>query len=188
MFADLEAAVFYEWFHNTRAQLGKEYDYLLHQTVFLLLSNDQPVGEMRLVVPGPHEQKSLSDVGRAPFNLSVDRTLADLRTSRDKILDIVTAGLAPEARGLELIRALLGGAAIVARKFDCTFVTAVIDVNVHHYLHKIGVDLDIFPGARPEFYLGSAASIPILFPLERIGAESTSRSDSWEVSRAGLLA
>lgn len=160
----LEAAVFLEAFGNTANDLAQEYaSYVPRQTRFLAALAPSIVGVMRLILPGPLQQKTLVDLEKAPFWIPSRDSIAAYGVDAARVLDVATVAVAKPWRGSGAFEALALAAVGVARREELTHMTAIIDERLLLYLSRLGVP--VIHLAAPEAYLGSDSSVPVLLDL-----------------------
>lgn len=163
---ELEARVFLEWFGNSRKELDEEYGYFAEQTTLILLEGSDLVGMMRVMLPGAHEAKTLVDARRPPFAVDVDATLASVGTDSHHVADLVTLAIDSRYRGDGLGPCLFAGALRAVEAVDVAWAVAMVDCSVRQYLARQGFDLSPFPRSKPQPYLGSPATMPVLLPVQ----------------------
>ena len=150
-----EAVIFEHWFGNTRAELDREYAPYDDASVFLALSDgDETVGVVRLVGPSPAGLKTLHDAVRPPWSLDVSGV--DPQT-----WEVATMGILPGRRNPLYALALYHGLAATGRANHVRHMVAILDERVRSILGTAGLDFPAMPGATPEPYLGSPASVPV---------------------------
>jgi hypothetical protein len=76
----------------------------------------------------------------------------------------------PDGVGLVWTAALLHGLMQLTGANGATAVVAVLDEGARTLLSRLGVDVEAFPGCRPQQYCGSPASTPVYTVLERMRA------------------
>jgi hypothetical protein len=160
-----EADVFGHWYGNTREQLAQEYADFDSETEFLVVLDDQDraVASARIIVSGSGRLKTLEDVQRPPWRLSLEHIVERAGLEVDSCWDIATLGVRPQlrARGLFAAAALYHGLIAATRVNRVRSVVAILDDRVRSVLGSVSLDLRPIPGAGSAHYLGSAYSTPV---------------------------
>ncbi|HEY5184074.1 MAG TPA: hypothetical protein VIM19_04015 [Actinomycetes bacterium] len=162
---ECEAAVFLQWYGNTRAQLDDEYGPYADHSTFLALADDdgQVIAACRLITPGPLGLKTLADIGADPWNVDGERAAAAAGLQPATTWDIATVGVRTGlgAEGMLASVALYHGLVKVQRVNRVRHAVSIMDDKVKGLMDALGVYMHPIPGTRSAPYLGSPASTPV---------------------------
>jgi hypothetical protein len=174
----VERDVFLEYFGNTEELMAAEYGPYERTSLFLCVVDHRrlvPAGVMRLILPSPAGQKTMTDIercwGREP-NEALTR--CGVATEPSRIWDIATLAVASEYRGGGseglVSLALYQGAVQCALACDVEVYVAILDTVVLRLIHeRMGAPFGTFDGLEPKRYLDSPASLPAYVDLPRFG-------------------
>lgn len=162
---DCEAEVFGHWFGNTRAELEQEYAPYESTTTFLALADaaGRVLGSVRLIRPGPAGLKTLSDIGRPPWNVDGGRAARAAGMDLASTWEVATMGVRRRlgGGGVRHALALYHGLMLTARANQVTGTVAILDQRVRRLLDAVGISYPAIPGTGAAPYLGSPASVPV---------------------------
>jgi hypothetical protein len=165
----VEREVFLEYFGNTPELLEAQYGAYGAACWFLLVLDHHrlaPAGMCRMIAPSPAGSKTVDDA-RTMWNVDL-ADHPDVRHVLDGAgtWDAATLAVAPGYRRREtdglVSAALLQGIVMVATRNGCTALTATLDCVVLDLVQaQCGRPFLPFPGAAPQRYLDSPASLPV---------------------------
>lgn len=163
---ECEAAIFTDYYGNTRAELAAEYGPYEETTAFLAVV--EPSGRVgatiRLAAPGgARGPKTLDDIARDPWRVdgAVAAQLAGLDVTRT--WDISTIGVRRDAgQGRQqYASALYRGIVLVREANGLDTYTAILDRFALRLQAVVGYENHPLPGTFTGPYLGSPASTPV---------------------------
>jgi GNAT superfamily N-acetyltransferase len=156
----IESQVFFEAFGNTRTELDAVYEPYRDQTIFVVAYDSQPVGMMRLFLPGEVLQLSLKHAAEAPYHAHIDDELREVGVSPESVIDLAATAVVPGWRGRGVFQAMAARLAASAGQRSLTYCCAIVEQNVLAYLEREGLSCRPLAAAGP--YMGSC-SVPVLF-------------------------
>lgn len=187
----VEAAVFWQWYRNTPAQLAEEYDPYEDASVFLAVtdSHDEVVAAMRLLAPGGAAGlKALNDLAREPWKVDGARVAAAAELDLTSTWEIATLTSTRQqaASRIRNAMALYHGFGIVARVNSMTGFVAILDERVRRLLDQVGYVTRTLPGTRPGPYLGSDSSVPVFADIPTmVGLQRRDHPDAFALVSLG---
>ncbi|EYR64475.1 hypothetical protein N866_10615 [Actinotalea ferrariae CF5-4] len=162
---DCEAEVFLRWYGNSREQLAEEYGPYEDSSAFLCIADEHGdvLAAARLVAPGGASGlKTLTDVGREPWNVDGARSARAAGAELETLWDVATIGVRRQsADTARLSLALYHGIVNVCRANGMSGFVAVLDERVRRLLDSVGIVSRTLPGASAAPYLGSPSSTPV---------------------------
>lgn len=146
-------------------------------SVFVSLVDEDgyAVAAARCILPGPTglkvDQSLVEDWGLDP-----DALLDAVGLDRASTWEIASISVRPRPDGVGLVwtAALLHGLTQLTVANGATAVVAVLDEGARALLGRLGVDVEAFPGCRPQPYCGSPASTPVYTVLQHMRAQQRS--------------
>lgn len=143
-------------------------------SVFVSLVDDDgyAVAAARCILPGPAglkvDQSLVED-----WEVDPDTLLDAVGLDRATTWEIASISVRPRPDGVGLVwtAALLHGLMQLTGANGATAVVAVLDEGARTLLSRLGVDVEAFPGCRPQQYCGSPASTPVYTVLEQMRAQ-----------------
>lgn len=167
---DAEAAIFGDYYQNTRAELAETYAPYRDRTVFVAVV--EPAGRvgavMRVCAPGSAGGVfTLNAVGQDPWRVDpvVTARLAGLDPART--WDISTIGVRRDAGRPDGVRrgvfavGLYRGLELVRQANDMRSFVGILDRFALRAQLVLGLKQDPLPGTGPAPFLGSASSTPV---------------------------
>lgn len=162
---DCEADVFLQWYGNSRSQLAEEYLPYEHDSVFLVIADEQDdvLACGRFLTGASTELKTIVDVQRPPWGVDAPRAAAAVGVDLTRTWDLATMGVRPGIRqgAVRLAFALYHGFTTAIRTNGIGAMIAILDERVRRLVTSAGVHLQALPGTGPESYLGSRSSTPV---------------------------
>jgi hypothetical protein len=124
---------------------------------------DEVVGVMRLITPGPAGLKTLVEAGGEPWRIDGLRAARAAGVDPDHTWDVATLGV---ARGVGRYRPVITAAlyhalAVSAPRNGVTSLLMTVDERVRSILQLSGLYTTALPGAKPGPFCGSPASTPV---------------------------
>ena len=180
---NVEARVFLEAFGNTPAVMTQEYAHYDDRSRLVTVideSTGAALGAARLILPDhTGEVKTLTDVAREPWHLSVPESLRTAGLSGQPVWDVATLAVDRRYRsgaaGLEVTLALCHGLYEYSRVSGAQGLVTVLDDRVLRLLRAMGVPWTPLAGTRSQPYLGSPASTPCVCLVAAIGPSIRAR-------------
>lgn len=162
---DCEAAVFSQWFGNTREQLTAEYDPYEPNSVFVALADgsSEVAACARFLTSGRGRLKTIDDMQRPPWSVDAPRSAAAAGVDLASTWDVATMGVRPgrHSERVRLAFALYHGIITAVRVNNVSAIVAILDEHVRTLLASVGIIMRPLPGTGPQHYLGSAGSAPV---------------------------
>lgn len=159
----IEGAVFHTAYGETAEALRSYYGHYDEQMYFVLASEGDWAGMLRLGVPGPLASLSAEDAVAPPFDVDLVAVLTADHGGPVVLLDVLTAAVQAGRSHSGLFERMLVAAVDVADDHGCTHVIAMIDSLVIAYFASRGVTFTVHAAAHP--YYGSRASAPVSIPV-----------------------
>jgi aromatic-L-amino-acid decarboxylase len=172
---DCEAAVFGHRYGNTAEELRDAY--AEHDGATACLAVRDPSGRVlgwvRLVTSEGPPLKTVRDAAAPPWNLDLEAAAGEVGIDIRRTWDVATIGVRPElgAQGSRIAAALYHGIIRATAANDAGWVIAMIDVRVKALLRRLGFVMHTFPGASPQPYMGSSATVPAYANMEQVVQE-----------------
>lgn len=170
---DCEAEVFLQTYGNTPADFADEYGPYERTSHFLALADedDEVIGACRLIVPGPAGLKTVSDLGRAPWQVDGARAVRATGADLLRTWDVATLAVRPR-NGMTWLAAaaLYHGLITACRVNDIGWIVMMLDERVRRLLAMLGIVPRPIPGTRPAEYLGSPSTTPLVGDLTAMTA------------------
>jgi GNAT superfamily N-acetyltransferase len=162
----IERTVFEDEFGNDATEMVDMYGpYESASRFFISVDRQkrQATSALRVIENSPAGLMSLHDAAQPPFNVDVDRALAEYAISNlDEVWDVGTVATMPEYRGggagTQLFRAMYKAA---YENHGIKHMVAIIDKPALGLLKFLRVPLKPFGGAKPGEYYGSKESLPV---------------------------
>jgi hypothetical protein len=160
-----ELDVLGRWYGDTAEDLDGAYGGFAEQTIFIAVrdDSDRVIGFIRILRPGTHRLKTITDIGRQPWAIDPVASVAAAGIDLARCWDIATLGVRPEygSRGSAAATALYFGLLTALRLNGAEWAVAIIDQRVRKLASLAGYTLLTLPGTAPAFYMGSPACAPV---------------------------
>ncbi len=171
----VEAQVFLQAFGNTPEVMEQEYGPHDGRSRFVAVIDDadgSALGAARFVLPDDAGMvKTLIDVAGEPWYLSAPDVLEAAGLSGRPVWDVATLAVDRRFRagraGAELVLALCFGIGRYALDCGVPGLVAILDDRVLRLLQSMGLPWEPMAGATSRPYLGSPASTPCVFLVDR---------------------
>ncbi|HUW01886.1 MAG TPA: hypothetical protein VMW08_06025 [Acidimicrobiales bacterium] len=169
---ELEKSVFYDTFGNSPELLAAEYGPYDDACVFVVVVDHnlaRIAGMGRIILDRHGVLKSLADMERAPWSVSLDDVLersgmSDFDSS--EAMDVATLAVDPDYRGGKagdlMSFALLQAMASLVHAADMKWIITILDVVVLELVQaKLAGQFSYFVDVEPKRYLDSPSSVPV---------------------------